>query len=201
MPAGRPAPALPLSAPRPCSAGAPRPGPRGMQTDPSPPYPPGRGPRGNGPARRPAPREGPARPSAAAHLRARPGPGRGGRGEERARKSPVGNGVRHRPQPLAPKACFQIASSSRGRVSFRRPEIRAPPPPRRAHVITARRRAQPGRRERELQAPPPGGGGPRRNLPALWESEILERRIQGQSLVLPELPWPAFIDGCRPGHS
>lgn len=191
MTAGRPPPRCPSPHPGPALSERHDPAPGGRRLTPARPTRLGRGPRGNGPARRPAPREGPARPAATAHLRTRQGPGRGGRGEERARKSPVGNGGRHRPQPLAPEACFQIASSSRGRVSFRRPDIRAPPPPRRAHVITARSRAQPGRRERERerQAPPPGGGaGP---LPERGELPgIRDRRAQAKDKAWPSLNFP-----------
>lgn len=163
MPAGRPSPWLPFSAPRPCSVGAPRPAPGGTQTDPSPPYPPGPRTEGNGPARRPAPREGPARPAATAHLRTRPGPGRGGRGEEREEEP---SGQRRAPpaSALAPEACFQIASVSRGRVSFRRPEIRAPSsaaPRSRDHGPQPRSRGGGAGR----QAPPPGGGRPAPEAP------------------------------------
>lgn len=67
----------------------------------------GREPGGNGSARRPAPWEGPARRAAAAHLRTRPGPERGGTGKERLSRSPRGDGVRHRPQPLVPERVFK----------------------------------------------------------------------------------------------
>ncbi|CAI9159170.1 unnamed protein product [Rangifer tarandus platyrhynchus] len=203
MPAGAPPPRSPSPHAGPALPERHDPGPGGRRLAPARSDRLGRGPRGNGSARRPAPREGPADRGGRLPA-ARLGPGRGGRGEERARKSPEGNGVRHRPQPLAPGACFQIASASRGRVSFRRPEIRAPPPPRRAHVTAARRRAQPGRRERERerQAPPPGGGGARRKLPALRESEIVERGVQGQSLALRACrlgvsPWSQLVEGWR----
>lgn len=77
---------------------------------------------GDGSARSPMPRAGLAQWSAAAHLKAQLGlEHRGSR--ERPNGSPRSDSVPHRPQALAPGACFQIASSSRGRVSFRRPEI------------------------------------------------------------------------------
>lgn len=157
------------------SAGAPQPGLRGAQTGLSRPCPPGPRTGGRGPRRRPAPREGLARWAPAIHLRVLLGPGRRGREKERLSRSPRSDSVRRRPQPLVPGACFQIPKSSRGRVSFRRPEIRAPPPPRRAHVTATRSRAQPGRREREPLAPPPGGGGPRRKPPALRDAGNGER--------------------------
>lgn len=115
------------------------------------------------PARRPALREGLARWAPATLTRESGGsPGSRGNGEGRLSRSPRRGSVRRWPQPLARGACFQIPWSSRGRVSFRRPETTAPPPPRRAHVTATRSRAQPGRREGPRQAPPPGGGGRRR---------------------------------------
>jgi hypothetical protein len=75
-------------------------------------------------------REGPARGAAAAHLGTQPAARQGGGQQERTSRSPTVDNVYGRPQPPAPGAYFQIASSSRGRVFFRRPETRAPPPPR-----------------------------------------------------------------------
>ncbi|XP_077901102.1 uncharacterized protein LOC144376712 [Ictidomys tridecemlineatus] len=156
---------------------------------------------GDGPTRRPAPREGPIRRAAAAHLRVRPRPARRCRRGERASTSPRGDSVRRRPQPLTPGACFQIASSSRGRVSFRRPEIRDPPPPRRAHVTPARSRAQPRRRGQERR-PRPRGRGPRRKLLARPGWERVESGTWGQSWAVspdrnfPNLRLPGFGPGC-----
>lgn len=140
----------------------------------------GRGQGGEGAARRPAPREGLARWAPATHLRVRPRPGRRGGEEERLGRSPRSDGARRRPQPPAPGACFQIPETSRGRVSFRRPEIRAPPPPRRAHVTATRRRAQPGGRERE-RSPAPRRRGRSPEAPGAPGAERDRRPTRGRS--------------------
>lgn len=108
----------------------------------------GRGQGRDGPRAVPRPERAWPQRSVAAHLKARLGPGQKGR-EERQSRSPRSDSVPRRPQPLAPGACFQIASSSRGRVFFRRPEIRAPPLPSCTHVTSACNRAtgKAGRRE------------------------------------------------------
>lgn len=120
----------------------------------------GRGQGYDGPAHCPAPREGLAPTGGGCSPE-----GLAGTGAQRQRRAseqkPRERQVPRRPQPLAPAACFQIASFSRGRVSFRCPEIRAPPPRPRAHVTRARSRAQPGRR---------GSGGRR---PRPWEEGAL----------------------------
>ncbi|XP_049750909.1 translation initiation factor IF-2-like [Elephas maximus indicus] len=182
-PRAAPPPRCP-SAARPSWKGDPRLGPGGA--DPPQPAPPAWAADLGATAPRAAPRalwEGPAPEAAIAHLRARPASARGSGGTERPSGTPRADSLRHRPQTLAAEACFQIASSSRGRVSFRRPETRAPPPPRRTHVTAARSRAQPGRRERERQAPPLGEGGLRRKPPELQEGKRGGLKTRGPSVT------------------
>lgn len=138
------APRTPRGAPPPAGKGRPRPtsSTEAARRSPQPTPPPAR----TGAMVPPTSRHrgGPGRRAAATHLRPWPEPGRRPQREERASSSPRTDNLRHRPAPLAPAACFQIAWSSRGPVFFRCPEIRAPPPSRRAHVTAGRRRAQPG---------------------------------------------------------
>lgn len=88
------------------------------------------------------------------------GSGRGDKAESERTSKPAG--PRRVPPAagfsFAPRACFQIASSSRGRVSFRRPEVG--PLPRRAHVTAGRNRARPGGGSRLARHAPLRGAAP-----------------------------------------